>query len=82
MNEERLMARGKLAELELQAHDIRNKIETKRDAIRSECFPFKAIDEIQGDHVASLGIELAQDLITYREVKEQMAAIKKALGLA
>lgn len=79
--QERLMAKGQLAELKVQAEDLRIEIRGLRDSIRVQLYEFRDVLEIDGQVVAEQAMKLAARLIDYRDVLGQIAAITKALGL-
>jgi len=78
--QERLMAAGQLAELKVQAEDLRIELRGLRDSIRVQLYEFRPVEDIDGQVVAEQSIRLAARLIDYREVRSQIEAIRRALG--
>lgn len=74
------MAAGQLAELKVQAEDLRIELRGLRDSIRVQLYEFRPVEDIDGQVVAEQSIRLAARLIDYREVRSQIEAIRRALG--
>lgn len=73
--------RGRLAEKEEQRRQLKIRIDNRRDQMRDMLDPFVNPEDLAGDRIAALGVELAESLIKYNEILAEIAAIKKALGV-
>lgn len=77
---ERMKFQGRLAVKELDARALKLKIEGLRDAMRDKLDPFEDVAELDLDVVAQQAVEAATALLEYREILDEIKALKKALG--
>lgn len=77
---ERLKFQGRLAEKELEAKKLKMRIEGLRDSIRDALDPFEKIENLKAHIVARQAVDLSEYHVQYRELLEEIDAIKKALG--
>ena len=80
MENERLKYEGRLAEKRHELRTLKLKINTLRDAVRSKVDPFEDIERLDADAAAEAAVELAEKVIQYRELIDQIGAIERALG--
>ena len=78
---ERTKFRGRLAEKEEERQKLKLRIDANRDSLRDALDPFAGPEEMNGERIAHLALELANALIDYSAVTAEIAAIKKALGV-
>jgi hypothetical protein len=79
---ERLAVRGRLAEKEQEARRLEMSIQGDMSAVRMLLPPFAPLAEIQADQAAVQAVELAAKHADYLGVIGEIAAMKKALGIA
>lgn len=79
---ERLTVRGRLAEKEQEAKRLKMSIYGQVSAVRTLLPPFARIEELQPQQAAVLAVELAAQHADYLGLIEEIAAMKKALGIA
>lgn len=75
-----LKHKGRLAESELQAAELKLKLDSLRDSVRSELDEFEPVENLKAARAAGDAMELAEKQIQYKELLSQIAAIKKVLG--
>jgi hypothetical protein len=78
---ERTKFRGRLAEKDDERHQLKIKIDLRRDQLRDLLDPFADPKDMNGEKIMQLSIEMATYLIDYGAVMAEIAAIKKALGV-
>jgi hypothetical protein len=78
--QERLMAQGQLAELEVKAEELKIEAQGLRDNLRVQLYEFNPVEEIDTSAVGAQAIRLSSAVICYKQVISQIKAIKKALG--
>lgn len=79
---ERLAVRGRLAEKEQEAKRLEMSIQGDISAVRTILAPFAPLTEIKADQAAVQAVELAAKHADYLGVIGEIAAMKKALGIA
>lgn len=79
---ERLAVRGRLAEKEQEARRLEMSINGDIATIRSILAPFAPLVEIKADQAAVQAVELAAKHAEYLGIIGEIAAMKKALGIA
>lgn len=79
---ERLTIKGRLAEKEAQLSNLKLSIYGNVSAVRMLLPPFAKIEELQPQEAAVQAVELAAKHLDYLGLKDEIAAMKKALGLA
>jgi hypothetical protein len=77
---ERLRLMGLLEEKRAEAVKLRLRIEGLRDGIRNNLPRHEPIDLINGDLVANEAVELAANLYVYRDLVDEIGAIKRDIG--
>ena len=77
---ERLQFQGRLGEKEIEAKKIEIKANGLVNAMRNDLSPFEAIKDINTELIVEQALELAQLKIMYVTVRQEIEAIKKALG--
>ena len=81
MDEERIRTQGRLTEAEQQAAALKIKLESGRDTIRARLDRWTPIEDIPAQEIPELAFEFAAKHLQYMQVKKQIAAMKKALGI-
>lgn len=79
---ERLTMRGRLAEKEQEARRLEISIQGDIAAVRSCLAPFAPLVEIKAEEAAVQAVELAAKHADYLGMIGEIAAMKKALGIA
>ncbi len=79
---ERLTARGRLAEKEQEARRLEMSIDGDVSAVRALLPPFVRVAELQAQQAAVQAVELAAKHADYLGLIGEIAAMKKALGIA
>ncbi len=79
---ERLTVRGRLAEKEQDARRLELSIAGDVSAVRMLLPPFVPIEELQAQQAAVQAVELAAKHADYLGMIGEIAAMKKALGIA
>jgi hypothetical protein len=77
---ERLKQEGRLLENEEKERALELKIKGLINSIRDLLDPFEKLEVLKCDIAVEQTIELAQLQIDYKEVREEIAAIKRHLG--
>lgn len=77
---ERLKFQGRLAEKELEAKELKLRIEGLRDSIRDALDPFAKIEDLKAHIVARQAVDLSEYHVQYKELLEEIRQIKKELG--
>ncbi|MDZ7831644.1 MAG: hypothetical protein U5L07_07815 [Desulfobacterales bacterium] len=80
MENERLKYEGRLAEKRHELRTLKLKINSLRDSVRANLDPFEAIEHLNADAAAETAVDLAEKVIQYRELIDQIGAIERALG--
>ena len=80
MSDERLRAMGHLEERRLKAADTRLKMAGLRDSIRMQLDPYKPIEALNCQVAAQQALELAALHRVYRDLLDDIAAIRRDLG--
>lgn len=78
---ERLVARGRLAEMEQEARRLGMSIEGDVSAVRLLLPPFAPVHELEAEKAAIQCVELAAKHAEYLGKLAEIAAMKKALGV-
>ena len=78
---ERLIWQGQKQEKELEARRLKTSIEGLRSSIRTALNPHSPIREINHDLVSQQAFELADKVVRYKGLLDEIAAINKSLGL-
>lgn len=78
---ERLKHMGRLKERQIQAKEIKSRLDGLRDGIRDVWDPFEEHENLKAEQGAAQAVEYAALQAQYKEVLAEIAAIKKALGL-
>lgn len=81
MSQERLMWQGQLREKTLEARRLKISVEGLRDGIRLALNPHVDIGEIDEEAVGNKVIEFAEKLADYKELCDDMAKLKRDLGI-
>lgn len=71
---------GRLRQKELEARQVKLRMEGLVSSIRDLLDPFEEIEALRADVAAGQAVELASLQATYKGLLGEMAAIKKALG--
>lgn len=79
---ERHAVRGRLAEKEQEARRLKLSIQGDLEAVRMLLPPFAKIEELQPQQAAIQAVELAAKHADYLGLIGEIAAMKKALGIA
>lgn len=77
---ERLKHEGRLAVKEKELMQLIISTESNRDSLREVVDPFEDLSYLAGERISTLAVNLAAQLIEYRRLSAEIAAIKKALG--
>ncbi|PIE57143.1 MAG: hypothetical protein CSA34_00430 [Desulfobulbus propionicus] len=77
---ERLVARGRLAELQQKARELKLSIRGDVDAVRMMLPPYAPIRELEAQKAAVQCVELAGKHAEYMGVLAEIMALEKALG--
>ncbi len=77
---ERLAARGKLAELRLEARQLETSIQGDIAAVRLLLPPFEKVEDVKAEQAAAQCVELAAKHAEYLGKLAEIRAITKALG--
>jgi hypothetical protein len=77
-----MVVRGRLAEKEAEARALRLAIDGGVSAIRMMLAPFAPIEELQTQQAAVQAVELAAKHAEYLGVVDEIANMKKALGMS
>lgn len=79
-DQESLIVQGQLAELKHKAADLEIKLRGLRKSLRINLNEFTPLEDLDFEAIGSEAISLAAGIIDYREMLEQIRAMKKALG--
>lgn len=63
---------------ELQARETRLKCTIEQ--LHDKADPLESLDRIDGESIASLGFQVANELIEYRKLRDDLANVRRALG--
>jgi len=77
---ERLKFQGRLAEKELEAKELKLRIEGMIDSIRTQLDPFEDIENIKACLIAGQAVDLSEYHTMYLECLADILKLKKALG--
>lgn len=77
---ERLQFQGRLCEKKLEAEKAKIKIKGLVDSMRTLLNPFVDVDDLDTELIVEYALDLAQLKIMYVTVRQEIEAIKKALG--
>lgn len=80
MSEERIMQKGRLAELRTQEQGLKIRIRAMKDSIRIKILDHIKPDDLESEAIADLGLQLRNTHIEYLDVMAEIQAIQKALG--
>lgn len=78
---ERLKFQGRLAEKELEAKELKLRIEGMIDSIRTQLDPFEAIENLKARLIAGQAVDLSEYHTMYLEILADIRKLKKALGM-
>ncbi|ADW18584.1 hypothetical protein Despr_2445 [Desulfobulbus propionicus DSM 2032] len=82
LDNERLTRRGLLAEKEQRLRQLESSMQGDIHAVRLALEPFAPLHEIRPDQAAAQAVELAGKHAEYMGLREEIAALKRALGMA
>ena len=80
MSLERMQDEGLLAITQNDARQYEIRAKGLVASLRAQLGQFTPIEDLNGDQIADLALQLRNMLISHREKRELIAAIKKALG--
>lgn len=80
MNQERIMQQGRLAELVRQAAALKIRIQGLKEQLRLKIIDFIKPEDLEGELIADLGLQLFNAYVEYRDIGREIKAIEKALG--
>ena len=80
MENERIQSEGRLAITQNETRQLEIRAKGLVRSLRGQLDPFCAVEDLNGDQVADLALQLRNILISHREKSELVAAIRKALG--
>jgi len=80
MSTERLVWQGQKQEKQQEARRLEMSITTMRADIRMVLNPHLPAHEIDHERLAALSFELADKVIRFKQIRAEIAAIKKSLG--
>lgn len=75
-----LKYKGRLAEMELKAKNLRLRIAGDVTALRDLVDPFVPAEKLKADVIAAQALELANKQIELKEALAEIEAIKEAIG--
>ncbi|MCG8643232.1 MAG: hypothetical protein MI862_26135 [Desulfobacterales bacterium] len=81
MDSERTVWKGQKAEKKEQKSRLKLAIEDRRNSIRTILNPHTPILEIDQNLLSQLSFELSSNLIEYKRLEKEIAAINKSLGI-
>ena len=80
-DQERLIVRGQLSELQKKAEELRIRITGLRKSLRINLNEFLPVEDLDAGVISDQALEMSGLVIDYREALAQIQAMKKALGL-
>ena len=81
-DQERLTRRGRLAEKEARIRELENYMQGAIFSVRAALEPYAPLEELKPELAATLSVELAVKHAEYMGLRAEIAALKKALGIA